>query len=343
MTPAVVLRSAPTGVDVPPTMEAFLESLAGPTVLHQPGRDRGRTRGLGVLLHGNEPSSIRALHAWLRSGETPAVDVVCFVGAVAAARVPPGFARRVRPGGRDLNRCFRPPWDDEDGTVAAEALQLLRQAGCEAMVDLHNNTGHNPAYGVGTGADAARLNLTSLFADRYVVYDLALGALIEATAGDFPSVAIECGRAGNAAADALARDGLARYLRVERLETHRVTATHMEVFASPVRVTVRPGLRLAFGEAPAADADLTLLADIDRHNFQPLLPGVPVGFLAPDAPWPLDARGADGEDISQDVFEVVDGLVRTRRGVVPIMMTTDPAVAVADCLFYLVTPRESLG
>lgn len=338
--PAVPLRQAPVGAAVPATVEAFLDALGGPTMLHQRGRDRGRTRGLSVLLHGNEPSSIRALHAWLRSGAMPAVDVVCFVGAVAAARVLPGFAQRVRPGGRDLNRCFRPPWDGEDGAVAAETLQMLRQAGCESLLDLHNNTGHNPAYGVGTRADAARMNLTALFADRYVVYDLALGALIEATANDFPSVAIECGRAGDPAADALAREGLARYLLAERLETRQVRAARMEVFESPVRVAVRPGLRLAFGDRPATGADLTLLADIDRHNFQPLLPGVPVGFLAPAAPWPLDARGADGEDVSRDVFEVVDGLLRTRRGVVPIMMTTDPAIAAADCLFYLVTPRE---
>jgi hypothetical protein len=227
--------------------------------------------------------------------------------------------------------------------VAAEALQLLRQAGCEALVDLHNNTGHNPAYGVGKGTDAARLNLTALFAERYVDYDLVLGALIEATADDFPSVAIECGRAGDPAADALAREGLARYLCAERLETRQIRAAHMEVLQSPVRVAVRPGLRLAFGDRPVPGADLTLLADIDRHNFQPLLPGAPVGFLAADAPWPLDARGADGEDVSRNVFELVDGLLRTRRGVVPIMMTTDPAVAVADCLFYLVTRREEVG
>jgi Succinylglutamate desuccinylase / Aspartoacylase family len=341
--PAVALRAAPVGAAVPSTAEGFLEWLGGPTILRLAGRDSGRVRGLSVLLHGNEPSSLRALHAWLRSGEVPAVDVVVFVGAVVAARQPPGFAHRMRAGGRDLNRCFRPPWEGEDGAVAAEALQLLRQAGCEALVDLHNNTGHNPAYGVGTVADAARLNLTAMFAERYVVYDLALGALIEATADDFPSLAIECGRAGDPAADAVAAAGLARYLRTDRLELRRVAADHIEVLASPVRVTVAAGLRLAFGDQPAKDADLTLRADIDRHNFQPLLPGAPVGFVAPSAPWPLVACGADGVDVSRDVFEIVDGLLRTRRGVVPIMMTTDPAVAVEDCLFYLVSPREEVG
>ncbi len=47
------------------------------------------------------------------------------------------------PGARDLNRCFVPPWSGPEGELAAEALRLLREAGCEALVDLHNNTGHN--------------------------------------------------------------------------------------------------------------------------------------------------------------------------------------------------------
>jgi hypothetical protein len=339
---AVALRRAPAAASVPASVEAWLDDLGGPTVLRQAGRDRGRARGVAVLLHGNEPSSIRALHHWLRSGETPAVDAVFFVGAVAAARLPPGFAHRACPGARDLNRCFRPPWDGPEGAVAAEALQLLRQAGCEAIIDLHNNTGHNPAYGVGTEAGAAQLALAALFAERFVVSDLALGALSESCSGDCPSVTIECGRAGDPAADALARDGLARFLRADHLEM-RVATARMQILGSPVRVTVRSGLRLAFADRPSRDADLTLLPDIDRHNFQVLLPGVPVGFLAAGAPWPLEARGAAGEDVSRDLFELAGGLLRTRRGVVPIMMTTDPAVAAADCLFYLVTPREEIA
>ena len=339
----MALRDAPAGADVPPTVEGFLDWLGGPVVLRQRGRDRRRARGLSVLLHGNEPSSVRALHAWLRAAQVPAADAVIFVGAVEAARIPPGFTHRMRPGSRDLNRCFRAPWDGEGGTVAGEALTLLRQAGCEALVDLHNNSGHNPPYGVGTVADAARLNLTSLFADRYVIYDLALGALIEATADDFPSVTIECGRAGDPAADALATEGVVRYLSTESFDTRRVGAAHLEVLALPIRVTVRPGLRLAFADRPRAGVDLTLRSDIDRHNFRPLLPGAPVGFLADSVPWPLEARGADGVDVSRDLFEVVAGALRTRRGVVPIMMTTDAAVALADCLFYLVTPYSEIG
>lgn len=324
------------------TPEAFLAALGGPAVLRVPGRDRSRARGLATLLHGNEPSGLRALHAWLRGGLTPAVDLVCFVGAVAAAQRAPGFAHRMLSGRPDLNRCFAPPFAGLEGTVAGEALRLLREAGCDALVDLHNNTGHNPAYGVATEADAARIGLASLWGERLIVSDLRLGTLTEATSGDFPSITIECGRAGDPAADRVALAGLTRYAALERIELRRLPAAPMTILERPVRVCSVPQVRLAFGEAPAPDADLTLAGDIDRHNFELLMPGVPVGWVADGVGWPLDARGAEGEEVSREWFTLRDGLLETRRAAVPIMMTVDAAAAKSDCLFYLVRPREAL-
>lgn len=318
----------------------LLRNLGGPALLRIPGRDRRRARGLATLLHGNEPSGIRALHDWLACGGVPAVDLVVFVGAVEAALEGGGFAHRMLPGRRDLNRCFEPPFEGEEGEVAGEALQLLREAGCDALVDLHNNTGHNPAYGVVTRLDAGRLNLTRLFATRVVHSTLRLATLVEATAGDFPGVALECGRAGDPLADRVAREGLARYAALEEVERRRVLATDLEVLEEPIRVCARPGLRLAFGDRPVADADLTLLGDLDRHNFEWLAPGVPVAFVPPGAAWPVEAFGADGAEISRDLFVLREGLLETRRAGVPIMMTTNVAVARSDCLFYFAKPRS---
>lgn len=317
----------------------FLRNLGGPAVFRIPGRDRSRARGLSTLLHGNEPSGLRALHGWLSDGVVPSIDLVIFVGAVEAALEGSGFVHRTLPGRRDLNRCFQPPFEGGEGLLASQALRLLRESGCEALVDLHNNTGHNPAYGVVTRLDAARLNLTALFARRVVHSELRLGTLVEATAGDFPGIALECGRAGDPAADAVARAGLERYAALEHLERRRVLEPGLDVLEDPIRVCARAGVRLRFGERAAEDADLTLLGDIDRHNFEWLPPGVPVGFVGPGAGWPLEAFGADGEDVSRDLFALRDGLLETRRAGVPIMMTTDVAVARSDCLFYFARPR----
>jgi len=316
------------------TPETFLAHLDGPTVLHVPGRDRSRARVVSTLLHGNEPSGLRALHGWLRSGARPAVDALCFVGAVEAGRRPPGFAHRMVPGRRDLNRCFHPPFEGEEGALAAALLAAIRSAPCEALLDVHNNTGHNPPYAVGTRVDDPRLALAALAADRFIHSDLRLGTLTEATEEDLPGITLECGRAGDPAADAVAREALERFLEPPLLPGK--PGRCLQVLRAPVRVTVRPGVRLAFGESPIPEADLTVASDVDRHNFEQLPPGTPVGWLRDGRGWPLEARGAEGRDVSQEIFRVHEGRLETVRPLVPIMMTTDPAVALADCLFYAV-------
>jgi hypothetical protein len=277
---------------LPPGAEQFLAELGGPTAIRLTGADRRRCRAAVTLLHGNEPSGTRALHAWLRSGARPATDVLCVLGAVPAALRPPGFAHRSLPGARDLNRCFRPPFAGAEGALAAAVLALLRDAAPEAVIDLHNNSGHNPPYGVVTAVDPLRARLTSLFAHRLVHSDIRLGSLMEATAELCPTATIECGRGGDPAADETARAGLERYLACERLE--HLPPPALSILERPVRVCVRGGIRVAFAAAPAADADLTLAADIDRHNFEIVPAGTTIGWLADPQRWPIEARGANG-------------------------------------------------
>jgi len=205
--------------DVPPSPEALLNRAGGPCLLRVRGRDRKRVRALSTLLHGNEPSGLRALHALLREGFVPAVDLIVFLGAVEAALTPPLFSFRALPDRPDLNRCFVPPFEQGERALAGEVLEHLHGAAPEALVDVHNTTGHTPPYGVGTIVADAQLHLVSFFARAYVHSDLRLGTLVEATEHAFPSIVIECGMAGDAASDALARAGLERFLGAESLES----------------------------------------------------------------------------------------------------------------------------
>lgn len=333
---------APRQADVPADLLAFLRWLGGPAWIAVPGRDRGRARAVATLIHGNEPSGVRAVHAWLRSGVVPAVDTVFWVASVEAALAAPGFAHRMLPGRADLNRCFLPPYAGPEGALAGAALERLRSVAPEALIDLHNNSGHNPAYGVGPSLDTAQLALTALFGRHYVHSDLELGALVEATRRDFPSVTIECGRAGDVTADAAAREGLGRFLSQDAVLEPRPAARDMDVLVAPIRVSVRPGVHVAFGAAARPDVAFTVAEDIDRHNFEQLPPGVPIGWVA-DGVWPLEAHDADGREVARELFEVADGALRARRSMIPIMMTTDATAALKDCLFYAVRRAPSAG
>jgi hypothetical protein len=302
------------------------------------GRDTSRTRIASTLLHGNEPSGLRAAHAWLRTGRVPAVNALLFIAAVRTALETPAFTHRFLPGRIDLNRCWLPPYEGRVGSFAHEILRLLRQSNAESLVDLHNNSGHNPPYGVGPDPGAAGLNLVAFFAERFVHSPLQLGTLVEATRDDFPSVSVECGRAGDPAADAAALSGLERYLEEDQLELRRVNPKCMDVFTDPVRVCIRAGVELAFGEGPVAGADFTVARDVDRHNFESLAPGVPIGWVRGGADWPLEALGEASRDLSHGLFALRDGVLETRKAIVPIMMTTNRRNALDDCLFYVVQP-----
>jgi hypothetical protein len=325
---------------VPERVEDFLAWLGGPTWIAVEGRDRARTRAIATLVHGNEPSGVHAVHRWLRSGVKPAVDTLFFIGAVSAALAPPGFAHRMLPGEADLNRRFRPPFEGPEGALAREILDRLYAAAPEALVDLHDNSGHNPAYGVGLDADPALLSLTSFFANRFVHTRIELGALTEATHEDFPSVTIECGRAGDPGAREIASEGLQRLLEADSV-LQRSVGDAMDVLVDPLRVSLRPGGSLAFGDEPRGDVDLTVQNDIDRHNFESLPTGTAIGWVRAQG-MPLEARDPHGHDLAETLFEVRDGLLRTRRPIVPIMMTTDARAAIDDCLFYSVRRRSEL-
>jgi hypothetical protein len=330
---------APRPADVPPRVEYFLRALGGPAAIHIPGRDRSRTRAATTLLHGNEPSGVRALHAWLRAGHTPAVDALLVIANVPAALAPPGFAHRTLPGRRDLNRCFLGPFDDAEGRLAEAILTALREARPEALVDVHNNTGHNPSYGVGLAASPAVLHLTALFGERLVVSDLRIGALIEAVR-ELASVTVEVGRSGDPAADACALEGLGAFFARDPV----VPATPppaLQLLRAPLRATLRPGVRVAVADAPAAQAELTMLADLDRHNFEPVAAGVPIGWVQ-GGRWPLEVRDGAGRDLSRELFRIEGARLVTRRSFVPIMITTDPGIAASDCLFYVVSPPLAL-
>jgi len=95
---------------------------------------------------------------------------------------------------------------------------------------------------------------------------------------------------------------------------------------------------LAFGAEVDPVADLTISDDIDRHNFDELAAGTAFGWLRDGASWPFSARGPDGRDRSPELFTVEEGVLRSKRSFVPIMMTADRCIALSDCLFYAVQP-----
>ena len=324
----------PKAQDVGTTVEEFLARLGGPAWIVLSGEDPSRTRAVTTLLHGNEPSGVRAIFQWLRSGTRPRVNLACFIGAVDAALAEPGFSYRHLPERRDLNRCFRMPFEGREGRLAAGVLDRLRAINPEALLDLHNTSGRSPAYGVSTRLGEPQKALTALISDHLIVTDLRLGTLMEATEDDFPTVTAECGGAGDAWSDQTAMTALRAYAMAESLWDAPHRYARVKPLHHPIRVSLEAGKRVAYGASSVPEADLTLREDADQFNFGVLNQGETLGWVRDSSPDVVVARDAKGRDRTRDLFAVVDGRLVVAQPSRIMMMTTNPQIAVSDCLFY---------
>ncbi|MEM1402710.1 MAG: succinylglutamate desuccinylase/aspartoacylase family protein [Pseudomonadota bacterium] len=317
--------------------EAFLKRLDGPAAFLFKGKDQSRTRAFVTLLHGNEPSGIYALRHWILSEERPAVNLLCIVASVHAALEPPGFSARMLPRARDLNRCFRPPFDDQQGRLAADILELLKRHEPEAVIDMHNTSGSGPAFGVCTHLDPQHDALVSLFTRRLVVSHLNLGALMEISDEDCPTVTVEVGGRLDEDAHELAIEGLARYARAETvLVEETTTAWGLEYFEDPIRLELKGGATLAYGEGPRRGYDITLRLDIEHHNFGIVSSSQQLGWISGNPIDLFSATDANGRCAVSSIVRVEDGQLYPASDLKLFMITTNAGIAEADCLFYAV-------
>ena len=322
-------------------VEAFLRLLDGPACFFLSGEDGGRTRALVTLLHGNEPSGVMALHRWLRSGQRPAVNVVCVVASVMAALEPPLFSHRMLPRARDLNRCFRPPFDDAQGVLAEEILEILRLHQPEAVVDLHNTSGSGPSFGVCTHMDRQHDALVSLFTQRLIVSNLGLGALMEISDDRVPTVTVEVGGRLDEQAHELAYEGMCRYFLAATVLDQGDTDWGLELLRDPIRLELNDNVTLTYADQPNPSYDITLKTDIEHHNFGTVPGDTLLGWATGPERSLFSALDAGGRCAVTRLVRIEDGKLYPAQPLKLFMITNNAAIAYSDCLFYAVADDGS--
>ena len=305
--------------------------LRGPTLLHLPGR-RTEPLFVSVLLHGNEDTGLGAIQTVLRAhaGRTLPRALSIFFGNVTAARA--GLRRLAdQP---DYNRVW--PGAEDDGTpehaMAREVAAEMTRRRVFAAIDVHNNTGLNPHYACVNRLDEAFLHLATLFSRIVVQFTRPLGTLSEAFAPHCPSVAIECGKPGNPASEAAAADFVTAALHLDHLPTHPVAAHDIDLYHTVGVVRVPDAVSFGFGRE---DVALSLEPDLDRFNFRELPVGTRLARVAGIARVPLEVVDESGAAVADRYFATADGELRTRRPLMPAMLTMDKRVIRQDCLCYL--------
>lgn len=324
--------------DIAPRLPDFLDALPGPTHIHLSGRDGSRCRVAVTLLHGNEPSGLSAVHALLRQGIEPAVDIHLFIVNVEAARARPRFSHRMLPGERDLNRCFKAPFaDDPQGRLAQTLLSCWQALAPEALIDIHNTSGAGPSFGVVTAIDAAHESLISLFSHRVVMTDLVLGSVMDLNGRFCPVVTIECGGARSDESDHTALIGLTQYVSLAQvLDLTPGNDVIMDYFHHPLRLELVADAAVDYGHEVLLVRGVTLLPDLEQLNFNRVEAGTRLGVVTGELTEVLQSRTSQGDNRLSHFFCIKDGCLTTRVRMKFFMVTNNPEIARTDCLLYFV-------
>lgn len=323
----------------------WLASLARSTWIELSGIDDQRCRVITTLLHGNEPSGLLALHRWLAGRPRPQTRLAMLVANVEAALAPPLFTRRIAPGGRDLNRCFRPPYADASGALAQAIARDIVAREPECVIDVHNTSGNGPAFAVATHRDPRIEALAGHFCDRLIVTDFRLGSLMELPfALPFPAgcpvFTLECG-------GAMQPESVEVAIQVYRQLTDWQDMTGLdadpalEVLVHPLRVELTPGASLDYARTPQPGVDVTLWSRIDEYNRGVTAPDVCLGWLGRRGLAMLQARDARGADRLRLLLCERGGGLYPRRPLRLFMATTHVEIGRSDCLFYAVPVDEA--
>jgi len=266
--------------------------------------------------------------------------VICLIAAVHTALHEEPFRHRHVPGQRDQNRCFRPPFDDPPGHIAEHFLELLHQHRPECLVDVHNTSGFGPAFGVVPHEDLAHEAIVSRFCDHLIITDLRLGSLMEISGSPCPAVTVECGGARDPVADRIAAEGLERYFTEADLMGALHGQKRLELYHHPVRLELEPGARIAYCDEALPGVDLTVPPALERCNFGGAGPETPIGWLGERGTGALRVRNGRGEDVFADYFAARDGRLYPAQKLRLFMVTSNPQIALSDCLLYAATERE---
>ncbi|ODA35162.1 hypothetical protein A8L45_05535 [Veronia pacifica] len=320
-------------------MMAWLRSLPGPVWMTMKGKDDSRHRIVVTLLHGNEPSGLRAIWELFSCPPACAVTTHFCIANVDAALEQPEFSFRHLDDKPDLNRCFGRPGNCLSYHLARDIEERIQALTPEAVVDLHNTSGSSPSFAVSLSDDSEHKAIASLFTERFLHTSVHLGALMELSSPELPIVTIECGGVNDNTSDITALDGLQRFLTKVNIRRAR-PKVNLDVLHNPVRVKLVPGSTICYHSRQVGGVDLIMAKDVDKHNFGLLKAGTQIGWLGEAKLNCLSVTNGGQQCSVSDYFKCQKGKLVLKKDSQLFMITTNPKIAIEDCLFYLVPDKS---
>lgn len=308
--------------------------LGGPTLIHLQGR-RDPALFVSVLMHGNETTGWEAARSLLSNTyDAPTShrprSLSLFIANTEAAKQ----GLRHLPSQPDFNRVW--PGSELDPTPEHELMHTvceeLRQRDLFASIDIHNNTGLNPHYACVNNLNSTTLKLATLFGRTVVYFLRPVGVQAIAMSELCPAVTLECGKAQQGYGFEHALRYLEACVHLSELPETSVPAHDIDLFHTTAIVKIPESVSFGFN---GNGLDLTLPAELERYNFQELASGTSFGSIDSHISEVFTVTSETGADVFTDYFELQAGNIRTRKPVMPSMLTSNLEVVRQDCLCYL--------
>lgn len=327
----VILDSLPDDLLEKPA-SALYQALPGPCVIHIPGR-KDPPVFVSVLQHGNEDTGWEAIRRLLKSRyrrDPLPRSLMLFIGNVEAAR----WRMRHLDSQPDFNRCW--PGSRLPDTLWHHMFRAItdhaRAIGPMASIDIHNNTGMNPHYAAVNRMDPAALHLAARFSHTAIYFTEPRGVQAMAFGAFCPAITLECGQAGEIHGTDHAMSFIESILRMDPpVPETPLSAEALNLFRMTATVTVDAGVD--FGFEPDG-RDLRFVTHLDHYNFRELPTGTHLALASGERARPLRVTGHDGRDVTDEYLRIHGGKVRTRRPLMPAMLTHNPHIIRSDCLCY---------
>ena len=305
--------------------------LPGPTLLELQGKLK-EPLFVSVLLHGNEPTGIKAVQLLLKkyaNKELPR-SLSIFVGNIIAAK---DNLRRLEDQ-PDYNRIWPGTElpESPETKLANQVYELMQERKVFASIDIHNNTGLNPHYACINRLDYDFLKLAALFGRLVVHFVRPKGVQAAAFARLCPAVTLECGRSDQQLGISHALDYLENCLHLTAFPQHAVRPQDIDLFHTVAQVKIAGQTSFSFNDR---EADLLLNTDIERMNFTEIPAGTVFGTVKQTGALPVIAQDENAMDISSRFFCVEDNNLQIIRPTMPSMLTLNEKVIQQDCLCYL--------
>jgi succinylglutamate desuccinylase len=326
---------------LPESASQWLLQLLGPSKLIIKGNNASKSRVIVTLTHGNEPSGFEAVYRYLLSEQVPVCDTIVYFPNVQAAQKAPLFSHRNMLDGNDLNRCFTPTKRSSSDTEQLAQLLLadIESHSPEAVLDIHNTSGDGPAFAVATQETHLHKLLIQGFTEKLIVTNLAMNSLMEQDL-NCPVVTIEAGGRQQQQSHNTAYKGLSQFLAREYLfdtsPLNQRFLNSIDVLRFPHRLEIKSHATLAYAEQPQKESHITVVRDIERHNFSKTNSGELLAWCQQN-PEELFEIGHEGKQVPlQQYFLIEDDQLLCKYDMRLFMCTSNADIAKSDCLLYFI-------